>query len=569
PFEKQKLTGPNFIDCYRKLRLVLSIEDKKNYLEHLIPVAPVAPPRQQVPPAALTAHAAWVKRQKEELKAMYSKQAEQELLQTVREFYTSKQEEVSLNKDFDSFVQNYNMHGMRKTVNELHAMLKLHEEMLPKKDDNPGLRGSKKMKLGVLSLYVGDGHRAAVEAIRTYHLVLPSRLVIVLINCHYAPSITRGVIPVSRLFNNGFVNRFDDNKVFQKEVENQLRKTIKSLRFDRGGVYMSQEFLDHLKEHGIIAHRTPPYTPQHNGVSKRRNRTLLDMVRSMMSQTTLPKSFWDYALETVARILNMVPTKKVNKTPYEIWHGQAPKLSYLKVWGCKAFVKRYTLTKPDKLDPRSFKCIFVGYPKETMGYSFYSPSENKVFVAQNAEFFEYKLLDLKASGSVKDLELYQEEDTNPSVDTSLNHEKDDQEIDEPQSDINPIRKSFRTSRVPDRMCLYIDAEKHELGDLGEPANYKAALLDPESKKWLDAMNEEMQSMKDNDVWVLVELPPNARTIGSKWIFKKKTDMDGAVYIFKAHLVAKGFTQTYGVDYEETFSPVADIRAIRILIDIAA
>ncbi|GJR33300.1 retrotransposon protein, putative, ty1-copia subclass [Tanacetum coccineum] len=590
-----------------------------------------------------------------------------------------------------------------------------------------GLRGSKKLKPGALSLYVGDGHRAAVEAIGTYHLELPSGLVIVLNNCHYAPSITRGVISVSRLFDDGFINRFDDNnvisvsknnlvyfmavprdgifeidmscsntndssmyaitnkrakinldssllwhcrlghiskkrikklqhdgllnsidieslgkcvsclsgkmarkpyshqverakdllglihtdvcgpfrivsrqgasyfvtftddfsrygyvyllkhkhevfetfKVFQKEVENQLGKTIKSLRSDRGGEYMSQEFLDHLKEHGIIAHRTPPYTPQNNGVSERRNRTLLDMVRSMMSQTTLPKSFWDYALETAARILNMVPTKKVDKTPYEIWHGQAPKLSYLRVWGCEAFVKHDTLTKPDKLDPRSFKCIFIGYPKETMGYSFYSPSENKVFVARNAEFFESKLLDLKASGSVEDLELIQEEDTNPSVDTSLNHEEDDQEIDEPQSDINPIRRSTRTRRPTDRLCLYIDAEEHELGDLGEPANYKAALLDPESKKWLDAMNVEMQSMKDNDVWVLVELPPNARTVGSKWLFKKKTDMDGAVYIFKARLVAKGFTQTYGVDYEETFSPVADIRAIRILIAIAA
>nr|GFC60332.1 hypothetical protein [Tanacetum cinerariifolium] len=96
--------------------------------------------------------------------------------------------------------------------------------------------------------------------------------------------------------------------------------------------------------------------------------------------------------------------------------------------------------------------------------------------------------------------------------TSLNHEEDDQEIDEPQIDINPICKSSRACRAPDRMCLYIDDEENELGDLGEPANCKAALLDPESKKWLDAMNVEMQSMKDNDVWVLVELPPNARTV---------------------------------------------------------
>nr|GEZ02379.1 retrotransposon protein, putative, Ty1-copia subclass [Tanacetum cinerariifolium] len=119
------------------------------------------------------------------------------------------------------------------------------------------------------------------------------------------------------------------------------------------------------------------------------------------------------------------------------------------------------------------------------------------------------------------------------------------------------------------MCLYIDAEEHELGDLGEPANYKAALLDPESEKWLNAMNVEMQSMKDNEVWVLVELPPNGKTVGSKWLFKKKTDMDGNIHIYKAHLVAKGYTQILGIDYEETFSLVADIRAIRILIAIVA
>ncbi|GKB85678.1 hypothetical protein Tco_0957950 [Tanacetum coccineum] len=104
----------------------------------------------------------------------------------------------------------------------------------------------------------------------------------------------------------------------------------------------------------------------------------------------------------------------------------------------------------------------------------------------------------EASGSLKDLEIIQKEDTHPSIDTSLNHKEDDQEIDEPQSDINPIRKSTRTRHALDRMCLHVDAEEHELGDLGEPANYKAALLDPESKKWLDAMNVEMQSMKDND-----------------------------------------------------------------------
>ncbi|GKB11024.1 retrotransposon protein, putative, ty1-copia subclass [Tanacetum coccineum] len=270
------------------------------------------------------------------------------------------------------------------------------------------------------------------------------------------------------------------------------------------------------------------------------------MVRSMMSQTTLPKSFWDYALESTTRILNMVLTKK----------------------GCEALVKSDTLTKPDKLEPRVFKCIFVGYPKETIGYSLYYPPKNKVFVARNAKFFENDIIDHEASGSLEDLEIIQEEDTHPSLDTSLNHEDDDQEINEPQSDINPIRRSTRTRHLTDRLCLYIDSEEHELGDLGKPANYKAVLLDPESDKWINAMNVEMQSMKDNEVWELVDLPPDGKIVGHKWLFKKKTDMDGAVHTYKARLVAKGFTQTPGIDYEETFSPVADIRAIRILIAIA-
>ncbi|GKE38513.1 retrotransposon protein, putative, ty1-copia subclass, partial [Tanacetum coccineum] len=176
---------------------------------------------------------------------------------------------------------------------------------------------------------------------------------------------------------------------------------------------------------------------------------------------------------------------------------------------------------------------------------------------------------LDRTGSLEDLEIIQEEDMHPSIDTSLNHEEDDLKINEPQSDIIPIRRSTRTRRPTDRMCLYTNAEEHELGDLGEPANYKAALLDHESDKWLNAMNVEMQSMKDNEVWDLVDLPPNDKTVGSKWLFKKKTDMDGAVHTYKARLVAKGYTQTPGIDYEETFFPVADIRAIRILIAIAA
>ncbi|GJX12545.1 retrotransposon protein, putative, ty1-copia subclass [Tanacetum coccineum] len=290
------------------------------------------------------------------------------------------------------------------------------------------------------------------------------------------------------------------------------------------------------------------------------------MVRSMMNLTTLPLSFWDYALESATRILNMVPTKKVDKTPYELWYGKVPNLSYLKVWGCEALVKRDT---PDKLEQRSVKCIFIGYPKETMGYYFYFPPENKIVVARYAEFFEKRLISQEISGRAVDLEeIQEEEDTTPSEITS-NIPQEVEGFEPPQEEVIPIRRSERPHRAPNRLCLNVEAEEHSLGDLNEPTSYKAAMLDSESNKWIDAMNAEIQSMMDNMVWVLVDLPPGCKTVGSRWLFKKKTDMDGIVHVYKARLVAKGYTQLYGVDYEETFSPVADIRAIRILISIAA
>ena len=93
---------------------------------------------------------------------------------------------------------------------------------------------------------------------------------------------------------------FEKFKEFQSEVQNQLGKKIKFLRSDRGGEYPSHEFDSHLKECGIVPQLTPPGTPQRNGVPEGRNRTLLDMVRSMLSQTDLPLSFWGYCLKTAA-----------------------------------------------------------------------------------------------------------------------------------------------------------------------------------------------------------------------------------------------------------------------------
>ena len=117
---------------------------------------------------------------------------------------------------------------------------------------------------------------------------------------------------------------------------------------------MSYEFGLQLKQCEIVSLLTPPGTPQHNGVSERHNRTLLDIVQSMMFLTDLPTSFWGYASKTAAFTFKRAPSKSVETTQSELWFGKKPKLSFLKIWDCDAYMKKF---HPDKLKPKSEKCV--------------------------------------------------------------------------------------------------------------------------------------------------------------------------------------------------------------------
>ncbi|KAL0462952.1 UNVERIFIED_CONTAM: Retrovirus-related Pol polyprotein from transposon TNT 1-94 [Sesamum latifolium] len=290
-------------------------------------------------------------------------------------------------------------------------------------------------------------------------------------------------------------------KEYRLEVENQTNRKIKALRSDRGGEYLSGEFIDYLKENEILSQWTPPGTPQLNGVAERRNRTLLGMM------------------------------------PYEIWHGKPASYKYLRVWGSPAYVKRLV---GDKLDSRSSLCRFIGYPKETAGYYFYDPAEQKIFVSKDAVFLEKGF----SLDSRHDEVLIEESNEEPHRDTTT---------------------SFEPHRVPDRYGFVGLTSQLD----NDPKTYGEAMSDIDLDKWLEAMKSEMDSMGSNQVWTLVDLPKGARPVGCKWVYKRKLGADGEVTAFKARLVAKGYTQRPGVDFEETYSPVAMAKSIRILLGIAA
>ncbi|WJZ99453.1 hypothetical protein VitviT2T_017897 [Vitis vinifera] len=181
--------------------------------------------------------------------------------------------------------------------------------------------------------------------------------------------------------------------LYKTEVENQLNKKIKVLRSDRGGEYESP-FVDICAQHGIIHETTTPYSPQSNGVAERKNRTLKEMMNAMLISSSLPQNMWGEAILTANYLLNKVPKKKAEKTPYELWKGRKPSYTYLRMWGCLAKVA-VPPPKKVKIGPKTIDCIFIGYAHNSNAYRFlvYESNipdihKNTIMESRNASFFE-------------------------------------------------------------------------------------------------------------------------------------------------------------------------------------
>jgi hypothetical protein len=221
------------------------------------------------------------------------------------------------------------------------------------------------------------------------------------------------------------------------------------------------------------------------------------------------------------------------------------------------------------------KWIFVGYPKETLGYTFYHSAKGKTFVAKTGYFIEKEFL-TRGVGRRK-VELNEIDDLSleiPSREMEAVPDVPSIEEEEGAPDENEGVLAKQTERMSARVRKSLDWFGNPilsvmLTDQDETATYMEAMEGPESKKWLEAMESKIRTMYDNQVWTLVDIPSDHKTAENKWIFKKKADADGNVTVYKAWLVTKGFQQIQGVDYDETFSPIAMLKSIRILLAIAA
>jgi hypothetical protein len=350
---------------------------------------------------------------------------------------------------------------------------------------------------------------------------------------------------------------FEIFKIFKALVENDSGCMIQCLRTDRGGEYTSNEFNEFCKTQGIKRQLTAAYTPQQNGVSERKNRTLLNIIRSMMTCKNVPKKFWPEALKWATYVLNRSPTVSVkNVTPEEAWSGIKPYVHHFRVFGCLAYAH-----VPDnhrkKLDSKSIKCVHLGLSEESKAYKLYDPIEKKIIISRDVVFDELhgwdwdnkdkKRTDNTTIEDVSDDELtgntqqgdIDGQEGNESTDAEDHNEDSNEDNDDEQ--LPP-----RARRIPGHLRDFVldneaaeDQELHNYvvySNCEDPNSYDEAA---KSEVWRSAMDSEIDSIEKNNTWELTTLPEGSKAIGVKWIYKTKFNEMGKIEKYKARLVAKG------------------------------
>ncbi|KAK1612128.1 hypothetical protein QYE76_035801 [Lolium multiflorum] len=451
---------------------------------------------------------------------------------------------------------------------------------------------------------------------------------------------------------------------FAKKAQRMYESEIKAIRTDNGTEfknYTMQEFVD---DEGIKHEFSAPYTPQQNGVVERKNRTIIEMARTMLSEFNSPHNFWGEAISTAVHYSNRLFLRPLhNKTPYELLTGNKPNVMYIRVFGCKCLVKN-NKGKLGKFETRTIEGIFVGYAENSHAYRYYNRSTGTIEVSCDVVFLEdngsqveqvvpcvagndddpSSAIKHMGIGHIRPMEVHNDDQddgvdvsSTPQVEpsstqaepssatqepsstqdesqseeqeedphsTEQDHD-DDQETSSThdQAQVVPhdqvlardefidhegtVRKIKAATRASDmkvdqvlgsisrgvvtrrhHALLITYCQHHAFVSSFEPLKVHEALVDPD---WVIAMQEELECFTHNEVWSLVERPKDHRinVIGTKWVFKNKQDENGIVIRNKARLVAQGFAQIEGMDFEDTFAPVARLEAIRLLLAFAS
>ncbi|GJX38041.1 putative ribonuclease H-like domain-containing protein [Tanacetum coccineum] len=373
-------------------------------------------------------------------------------------------------------------------------------------------------------------------------------------------------------------------------------------------------------------------TPQQNGVAERKNRTLIEAARTMLADSLLPTTFWAEAVNTACYVQNRVlVTKPHNKTPYELLLGRPPSISFMRPFGCHVTILN-TLDPLGKFDGKADKGFLVGYSINSKAFRVFNTRtrkveenlhinflENKPNVAGNGPEWLFDIDSLTKSMNYEPVTVGNQTNDNADNkdadevpgkgDDDLSEINDQQRIDSSTQDINTVgpktgifsgayndedvgakadlnnlATTMNVSPIPTTRIHKDHLKDQIIGDINsatqtrrmtkitkehamaKPKKVIQALTDP---SWIEAMQEELLQFKLQKVWTLVDLLKGKRAIGTKWVYRNKKDERGIVVRNKARLVAQGYTQEEGIDYDEVFVPVARIEAIGLFLACAS
>ena len=373
-------------------------------------------------------------------------------------------------------------------------------------------------------------------------------------------------------------------KAYQAWAERQTGHKIKELRTDRGKEYMG-EMIIYIKSEGIEYNPTAGHSPQSNGIAERMNRTLFEMACTMLDASGAPLELWGEAVLAAIHIRNRLPSSTLGgRTPHEAWTGKKPTVGHIRKWGCKVYRHINKMTGRKKLGKKSMMGFLVGYESGNI-YRIYHPVTKEIKVSRDVIFSENEFFDVRPRVSRSPLAKSagdQTEILTPTIHDEIvvqplprHFPPASTPTSQPigsQKPIGPITGQEVASKPRVERPLNRHARRRIArafkailkGNQKWPRTHKEAMDCQDAHQWELAMKKELDSIKKNETWTLVPRPKDTKVIKSRWVLRTK---DNGLY--KARFCAKGFTQRWGEDYDETFAPVAKYTSIRTLLALLA
>lgn len=354
----------------------------------------------------------------------------------------------------------------------------------------------------------------------------------------------------------------------------QTGSNVLSIQTDFGGEFVNQQMTELMKDNGIEHLIVPARTPQMNGEAEKIHSTIFGLARAMLKHANLPNRLWAECTSYAINVLNVVSINKhTGLSPFEMIYKRRPQLNNIQEFGSPAYVLDTRPTRK-KLQPKSKLMTLVGIDSLIDSYRLWDRETNKVVRSKNVFFPKATKMqgnndipsktaeELQQPGSDvgEEADLQAQDETTADEESSVDREEEAQEA--PEAPAHRLRPKH-TLRPPKRY------EETNMTEILEPSNISEALNSSHAKEWEAAIKLEMEQMEANKVWTKVQLPPGKKTVKSKFIFKIKRLPGGKIDKFKVRLCAAGYSQRFGVNYDETYAPVSTHSSLRIMLALAA